>query len=294
MVIQDVIVKGRNKLVNSWIGVNPSLILNRPSCLQQSFDSHGLAGKIKRTLDHIKAYAIDDVRNLVDYSGISGSEAYRDYIDLVSQLHHFDLNSLDSISTQLAFWINLYNAMTMDAVIQTEVQKSVTEGFFGVFSFFERAAYLINGHRFSLNDIEHGILRANHGFPYFIGPHYEHGDPRRKWVISSLDPRVHFALNCASNSCPPIRFYTPEQIDTQLTMASKNFVSQNILIDYDRKALSLSSIFRWYQDDFGGKRGVLSFLIDHLPNDGRKSWLQEMENSVLLHYQKYDWGINRV
>jgi hypothetical protein len=76
-------------------------------------------------------------------------------------------------------------------------------------------------------------------------------------------------------------------------MASRNFVSQNISIDVDRNVLSLSSIFRWYQNDFGGKRGVLHFLITHLPNDDRKSWLQETQNSVHLNYQKYDWGLNR-
>ena len=169
----------------------------------------------------------------------------------------------------------MYNAITLDTVIQVGVSKSITEGFFGIFSFFERAAYQINGHRFSLNDIEHGILRVNKGFPYFFGPHFGPGDQRNKWIIPTLDPRVHFALNCASKSCPPIRFYKPEHINTQLTMASRNFVSQNISVDFDRNVLSLSSIFRWYKDDFGGKRGVLRFIKAHLPNDDRKSWLHE-------------------
>jgi hypothetical protein len=67
-------------------------------------------------------------------------------------------------------------------------------------SFFRWAAYNVCGYQVSVDDIKHGILRSNKGHPYFPGANFTQDDPRQKWIISPLDVRIHYALNCASRS----------------------------------------------------------------------------------------------
>jgi len=295
MSFQDVLIRGRNTLLNSLIGVDGSVILN-PGIPESKdfFNGVELAAEIKTTINKFSSIAFNVEQGLVDYQTLSKSEPYREYTSLIQQLHFLDLNTLKSNQQQCAFWINLYNSLTVDAVIQFRINKSVTEGWLGLLSFFERAAYLIGGHRFSLTDIEHGILRANQGFPYFLGPHFSPDDFRRGWVLPLADPRIHFALNCASESCPPIGFYDPDKINHQLDLATRNFIDKDVSVDPNREVLSLSSIFRWYQIDFKGKPGVLEFLLKYLPEDERKVWIFENRETVRFEHQPYDWSLNRV
>jgi len=295
MSFQDIFIRGRNTLINQLIGVNASTILN-PRLPDSRIFSDGveLSAEIKKTANKISSIAIDSDQNLVDFTIISESEVYKQYCTLVRQLHYLEMKDIDSIPEQLAFWINLYNSLTIDAVIQFEIEKSVTEGLIGFLSFFERAAYKIGVHRISLTDIEHGILRANRGFPYFIGPHFHLKDPRREWVLPILDHRIHFALNCVSNSCPPIGFYNPVDVQSQLDLASCNFVDRSVIVDFDRELLSLSSIFRWYLADFRGHAGVLDFIQTHLSNGDKKEWIFENRESIRIIHQCYDWTLNSV
>jgi len=172
------------------------------------------------------------------------------------------------------------------------VQHSVTESRLGIMSFFRRAAYNVAGYRVSADDIEHGILRSNKGHPYLSGAHFAQEDARQEWVISPLDVRIHFALNCASRSCPPIQTYSADQLEPQLELAAKNFVNNHVEIDPARHSMTTSAIFRWYQGDFGGRNGVLSFIADHLPEDGRREWLADNQKNARLRYDPYDWGLN--
>ena len=107
-----------------------------------------------------------------------------------------------------------------------------------------------------------------------------------------MDPRIHFALNCASQSCPPIGFYHPDHVLSQLDIASNNFVDGNIDIDPEEGILSLSAIFRWYKSDFGTVNGVVGFILDYLPDDDRKEWILANRNSIRLIFQPYDWTLN--
>jgi len=107
------------------------------------------------------------------------------------------------------------------------------------------------------------------------------------------DPRVHFALNCASRSCPPIGVYGAEQIDAQLDLAAQNFIANDVAVDEERGEVQLSSIFRWYAGDFGGRDGVIERLVRYLPaDDARHTWLAAHGDSACLTYRPYDWGLN--
>jgi len=251
------------------------------------------AADLKRALDSIKIAAVDDSGTHVDYASLRESAAYQEFRSVCSpRLRNFDPAELASREERLAFWINLYNVLVMDAVIALGIQRSVVEGKLGLLSFFRRAAYNVGGHRISLDEIEHGILRENRGNPIIPGRQFASQDPRLGWVIWPSEPRTHFALNCASKSCPPIQVYSAENIESQLKMAARSFVDANVKLDSSKDLFVISSIFRWFKEDFGGQAGVISFLIDHLPDDRRRAWLSKNQDVTQLRYAPYDWRLN--
>ena len=93
-------------------------------------------------------------------------------------------------------------------------------------------------------------------------------------------------------SCPPIQVYTPENIDAQLDLAARNFVNADLRVDPEGHKVHLSAIFSWFKSDFGGREGVVEFLIKHLPEDDRKTWLVENRDRLSFQYDAYDWGLN--
>lgn len=294
MAFTEYYVKGREKVLNRILDVNLDAILN-----SQRFTSKGisrensLAEDIKGALNQIKSLAMNE-NGKMDYLKLVGDPLYQSFRELVGELQNFDFQNLSNREEKLAFWINLYNSLVIDAVIQENIQDSVTESRLGILSFFQKAAYQVNGLRFSLTDIEHGVLRVNNGFPYFPAPHFSLTDPRLEAVIQPFDPRIHFALNCASNSCPPIGVYTPEKIRDQLDLAAKNFINSDLIADPDRKLITISSIFRWYQDDFGGKPSILSTLMTYINDQDTKRWLSNNHPSIQIRYHSYDWGLNKI
>jgi hypothetical protein len=269
-------------------------VLNPTPYPQQPGAGLELVTEIKRAMNTFKAEAMDEAGHYVDYARLRDSDTYQRYrTTLTPQLRILDLATLQSRNQQLAFWINLYNALVIDAVINYEVKDSVTEGFIGSLTFFRSAAYNVAGRRFSCEDIEHGILRSNMGNPFIPGAHFESTDPRCAWIIAPLDVRIHFALNCASLSCPPIGVYDPENLDAQLDMAASNFIANDVAVDTGRNEVSLSQIFNWYKGDFGGYQGILDFLLRYLPDDERRQWLKQ-QPSVNLAFRPYDWSLPRL
>lgn len=250
-----------------------------------------LAAALKAAVNAFKAAAIDESGLSVDYSRLRASPAYADFCTtLTPQLQTYDPASLATREERLAFWINLYNALVIDAVIAFAVRESVASQWAGL-AFFRTAAYLVGGRRCSLEDIENGILRANRGNPFLPGPQFASGDPRMAWIIDPPDPRIHFALNCASRSCPPISVYSAEQIDAQLELAARSFVAADVAIDQENGEIQLSRIFSWYRDDFGGPLGIVELLRRTLPDDERRTWLNQARSGRLA-YRDYDWRLN--
>lgn len=291
--VSDAMIRSREFILNRLSGVRPSLVLNRSAYEITMSPPADLAGRLKQTLDDLKLSAIDAGGTEVDYAVLRESQDYADYqAECLAALQYFEPNSLPTESARRAFWINLYNALVLDAVIAFGLENSVTEGWLGTLTFFRRAAYRVDGQRVSLEDIEHGILRANRGNPYVPGPHFPSGDPRLAWSLP-LDPRLHFALNCGGRSCPPIRSYASDRLDVQLDLAARGFIDASVDVRPQENELWVSRILQWYQRDFGGRDGVLDFLVRYLPEDERRDYLKESGDSVLIRYQAYDWALNR-
>lgn len=254
-------------------------------------DAALLTAELKMAMSRLKAQAISDDGSHVNYAALRESDEFAAYRrHFLPRLAALDPSAITSRDERIAFWINLYNALIIDAVISFGVQRSVSEGRLGLLTFFRRAAYNIGGHCTSCDDIEHGILRANRGHLFIPGPQFAGDDPRRAWVMDPIDPRIHFALNCASRSCPPINVYDVSRLDAQLTLAARSFIDQTTTLANDR--LMLSPILRWYAGDFGGRAGVLDFVREHLPDDPRRAWLQQQGASPKIAYSRYDWQLN--
>jgi hypothetical protein len=293
--MNNLVISARERFLDRLLGVDPTAVLNPPQSTDEEYKgSSSLDKEIKQSLNQIKAEAFRSDGQKVDYAVLPGSPSYQEYRALVSNLNQFDIHSLSSREQVLGFWINLYNALVIDAVIHENIQKSVIESRFGILGFFQKAAYQVGDERFSLTDIEHGVLRANSGTPYLPGPHFSDKDPRMAVVIKDLDPRIHFALNCASLSCPPIGVYSPDHIDEQLDLATRNFINTDTLLDINRQQITVSRIFRWYRDDFGGNQGILKFLMEYLetPMGLRQNQIDLSNFRVKFH--RYDWRLNKL
>jgi len=218
----------------------------------------------------------------VDYTHLRASEEFRRFSDAVAGLHH--ITPPGPVDAARAWWINLYNTLVIHAVIEFGIRRSVWEDR----GFFRRAAYLVGGLRMSADDIEHGVLRGNRRHPLLPVPQFGPGDPRLRWSLP-LDPRIHFTLVCAANSCPAVNLYRAEQLDQQLDAAASAFINGGG-VAVQASVVSLSAIFKWYRMDFGGRSGVLEFIARYLLDEDSRQVLRE--RGLHVRYLDYDWHLN--
>jgi hypothetical protein len=238
----------------------------------------------------LKAHFIDTEKGVVRYHAIKGSAEFDRYKDLTRGLRAFDPRSLKEKEKRLAFWINIYNTAVIHGVIELGLERSVKD-FRG---FFDRITYEIGGFLFSLNDMEHGILRGNRRHPYGLLKPFHKKDSRLAFSVTPLDPRIHFALVCGARSCPPIGFYEAEQVDFQLDLAAGSFInSPQVKILPQEAIVSISMIFKWYKIDFGGSdQAILETLLNYLDEGDKKNFLKEKKDQVRIQYLPYDWNLN--
>ena len=170
------------------------------------------------------------------------------------------------------FWINIYNAY-----FQILAGRDNTQGK----RIFLKKEINIAETFFSLDDIEHGILRR-YRWKMSLGylPNLFSSALIRKLAVEKMDYRIHFALNCGAKSCPPIAFYTFEKLDQQLDDAMYAFLFSETSVDDDTKTIKTSKLLFWYQGDFGGLQGVRSTL---------ETVLQIKIKSYSLKFNPYSW-----
>jgi len=266
------------------------LALNRPDPLSTSIpDGTDISKQLKSRIDDLKLNFYDLENGGVDYKSMGDSKAFSEYKRATEGLVSFDLESLATREAKLAFWINIYNALVVHGILALRIKKSVKE----VSGFFEKVSYDIGGYAFSLDDIEHGILRGNKKKHLLSRRPFRGSDERVRYSLESVDPRIHFALVCGSNSCPPIDVYDEGQIDSQLDMVSDAFInSDEVIIDKREGKLRLSRIFKWYKEDFGGTAGILGHLIRFRFDPDDRAFLENSGHDVQIVYKTYDWSLN--
>ncbi|MEE9613031.1 MAG: DUF547 domain-containing protein, partial [Desulfatiglandales bacterium] len=204
-------------------------------------------------------------------------------------LQAFNLEGLATQKEKVAFWVNLYNTIVVHGVVELVVGSSVRE----VSNFFTHIFYKIGDYTYSPDEIEHGILRSNARPPYRVFSVFGKKDPRRKFTVDTMDPRIHFALVCGSRSCAPIRFYEADSIDEQLETATRNFInSSEVVILPERNKILLSQIFNWYGKDFGKKKDIFEFILRYLDPDDKAGYLAQHMDDIEVEYLFYDWNLN--
>lgn len=171
--------------------------------------------------------------------GLQGREVLKSYIASLAAQPISTYSRLE----QFAYWVNLYNAVTVDIVLEHYPVDSIMDidispGWFASGPW-GRKLVLVEGEELSLDDIEHRILRPI-------------------WK----DPRVHFAVNCASLGCPNLlaHAFTAENAETLLEQAARGYVSHPRGARVAGGKLYLSSIFKWYGDDFGNAAAIVDFV----------------------------------
>ncbi|XP_037343953.1 uncharacterized protein zgc:152951 isoform X1 [Pungitius pungitius] len=228
----------------------------------------------------------------VDYKGMLGNPAFDRYCELAVQLQRVELLSL-SREEKLAFFINIYNAL----VIHGSLRLGAPTNMWQRYRFFNYVSYLIGGEVFTLQDIENGVLRGNRkGVAQLLKP-FSKTDPRLQVALPDAEPLIHFALNCGAKGCPPIKTYSPQDIDGQLRTAAEAFLENDeaCLVDSGKSEVRLSQIFKWYKADFGGTdEKLLNWVLEHMGDSPKKTSLQGVLSAgkTKVSFLPYDWGTN--
>ncbi len=212
----------------------------------------------------------------VDYKSLKSDKDFQTYLDLLSKANP---DALPTREEKIAFWINAYNAFTLKLIIDNYPVKSITDlsalgkltAFIGN-SPWKREFFSINGKKMTLDKIEHEILRN-----------------------TFKEYRVHFAVNCASASCPVLRpeAYTAEMLNRQLNEQAKQFLKDTLRnrIDLKTKTIYISKIFDWYHGDFAKAAGSIEkYLADYIDDENIKRMLLNKEFKI--EYLDYDWSLN--
>ncbi len=208
-----------------------------------------------------------DESGLVDYQGfMKDSARFNQYLSLLKNHHPNSKNW--SREEKLAYWINAYNAFTVALILKHYPVESIKDVINGpnipfVNSPWDISFINIEGAEYDLNNIEHNILREKFD-----------------------EPRIHFAINCASISCPVLRkeAYHPEKINEQLQAQTKNFLENSTKNKISKDKIVISKIFKWFTDDFT-ENGSLKDYIDQKTDT-------DIKENAEVEYMDYDWGLN--
>ena len=246
----------------------------------------------KKMFSVVESRHFDDKKGNVDYGAIALDDRYGEFEEATCELRSIRLNEgqLANEDARKAFLLNVYNIAVKHAFVNVGIPETPRQRS----SFYGGVGYVIGGALYTLDDIEHGLLRANAPHPSnkFASNHFKDRH-EAKYALSKLDPRIHFALNCGANSCPPIRAYSTSSIDAQLDLAASAFLNSTVVINEGKSSVTLSKIMSWYAKDFGNTtHEVLRFVASRL-KDHRKAALTSMLASgktPRVTYAEYDWA----
>ncbi|WP_044402319.1 DUF547 domain-containing protein [Lacinutrix sp. Hel_I_90] len=193
----------------------------------------------------------------VDYKGLKNdANKLNEYISYLEQQVPKD----DwSINTQLAYFINVYNANTIKLILENYPVKSIKD----IYNPWLKNRFIIGGKAFSLAGLENGILRKMN------------------------EPRIHFAINCASVSCPKLlnEAYTEKNVMALMERATKGFINNSKKNELGINKAKVSEIFKWYKGDFKEDGSIIDYI--NMYSDVKVSATTEIQ------YLEYDWSLNK-
>lgn len=218
---------------------------------------------------HIQAQGIDhstwdqflkkhvDANGNVNYEGIK-----KDETELKTYLNQFVNNTPKSSWTKnekLAYWINAYNAFTIKLIVDNYPLKSIKD----IENPWDKKFIPSGGQLISLNHIEHEILRK------------------------MSEPRIHFAINCASVSCPKLlnEAFVAVTLDSQLNKVAKGFINNSKKNELAKNEIKISKIFKWFDKDFEKNGSIIDFLNSYSN--------VKIDSNAKIGYLDYNWNINK-
>ncbi len=196
------------------------------------------------------------VNGNVDYKGFkSDTKTLKIYIESLSNI----MPTSDwPKNDKLAYWINAYNALTVDLILRSYPLKSIKD----IKNPWDQRLWKLGDKLYNLNDIEHEILRKMN------------------------EPRIHFAIVCASVSCPKLQneAFTASHLEAQLTNATKEFLADTSKNELSENSIKLSKIFKWFKKDFEQKGSLIDFLNTYSD--------LSISESAKKSYKDYNWNLN--
>lgn len=193
----------------------------------------------------------------VDYKGLKSDKAALEaYCQLLAE---HPVEDAWTKAEKMSYWINAYNAFTLKLVVDNYPTKSILN--FDGGKTWDVRRIKLGDKKYSLNNIENDILR-----PQF------------------KDPRIHFAINCAAKSCPPIwnRAYTIENLETALEVRTRAFINDPKFNSIKADRAQVSKIFDWYGPDFGDLKQFLNRYSD-----------TQLKKGAAISFSEYDWNLNQ-
>jgi len=228
---------------------------------------------------HVKSIH-EGVSTQADYAGFKTEQAkLQAYLNTLSQVEKSDFDSWNK-ATQLAFLINAYNAWTVEFILSEYPKIDSIKDLGSFFSSPWRKEFIpLLGETRSLDNIEHTLIRGDNKYN---------------------EPRIHFAVNCASIGCPALReqAYNAQHLEQQLTHQTTRFLADTTRNYSDGDTLYLSSIFKWYQGDFekggAGTHSLADFILlySNALNLTAQQQQQLNNNTMKIKFLDYDWALN--
>eukprot|EP01105_Mastigella_eilhardi_P021197 TRINITY_DN510_c0_g1_i1.p1 TRINITY_DN510_c0_g1~~TRINITY_DN510_c0_g1_i1.p1 ORF type:complete len:1007 (-),score=356.97 TRINITY_DN510_c0_g1_i1:60-2822(-) len=240
--------------------------------------------------------------------GVTYHPDFPEFVEALSELQNLDLNLLKTNEQKIAFWINVYNIMSLHSAAVNHILPSrdpiivkPREKGTAMMDF----RYIIGGHTFTHYEVEHGMLRPELPVPDngMGGPvSFEANDIRRKWFVDKYDHRIPFAMSFCTTSSPGIWLLKSETLDAQLTLAAKTFVAANLHHIPSLKTVFLPKFIMWYQKDYTSKNGAVDFLEQFLPegfgaSDKKKSSSNSSKkkksafHKLDVRFNEHDWEL---
>eukprot|EP01060_Flectonema_neradi_P037287 TRINITY_DN7467_c2_g1_i1.p1 TRINITY_DN7467_c2_g1~~TRINITY_DN7467_c2_g1_i1.p1 ORF type:complete len:480 (+),score=69.23 TRINITY_DN7467_c2_g1_i1:37-1440(+) len=221
----------------------------------------------------------------VNYKRIVSDASWLPFLESLSEIRAINLRKLNE-NERKAFLINVYNLFIPIAFIL----RGIPKGNMARYSFFDDIKIDIGGTPLSFNQIESGLLRTNAKAPFHLFAPISSGDPILKSAVS-LDKRIHFALNCGAQSCPPVKTFTPDNLNDQLNIVAEAFCQENVVVK--GPTITVSEIFKWYAADFGSSKQLVSYL-QQVTSESTSSKIKALikKDSFKINYAPYNWSTN--
>lgn len=257
--------------------------------------------ELNRALDRLYFQVLSKDGHLIDYDALrsSSSSCAKDWHKIQHLAFHLQSIKISALTRaeRLAFFINVYNVMTIHGMLITDPPSSLCS----LLKFYSSTAYIIDGKIYTMNGIEHGILRGNQRMPFWLCRQYGRNSIQAGYANVPFDPRVHFTINCGGKSCSPIRLYDGQHIQDQLTLAAQVWVNEdsNIRLDEAQHVIHLSQLFRLFPTDFAIKGDYLDIVLNLKSSFSTEKqgvierMVARVDNTITFEWIHYDLDLNQ-